>query len=92
MVELSRQLLVLVFTVGVVLFYQYYDDKKNKTERDGIWSVIKCPILMASLVYLGMNLKSPKGVPQTQTQTQTQIIGGLAEFSPDNIYTELANF
>ena len=84
MVDVSRQIIVIVITIGVVLFYQFYDDKKNNVKRENIWSILKMPILMSCLTFLAMNLKNPKPSPNFG--------GTLADASPENIYTELANW
>ena len=87
MVELSRQITVIVITMGIVIFYQYYEDKKNKIKRTNLWSILKLPILVSTIVYLSMNLKSLK--PPTITLTGGNIINELAA---DNLYTELPNW
>jgi hypothetical protein len=87
MVDLTRQVIVIILTVAIVLFYQYYEDKKNKIKREDVWSMLKMPILMGCLVYLAMNLKMPK--------SNLNSVGGSNVFlneSPENIYTELPNW
>jgi len=85
MVDFSRQIIIIVITMCIVFFYQFYEDKKNNIKREDMWSMIKMPVLMASIVYLAMNLKMPK----------TVMSGGgfqMNDLSPDNIYTELPNW
>ena len=82
MVSISRQILVILITIGIVYFYQYYDDKKYDKKRTNWWEKLKLPLLMSSIVYFSLNLKMLKQTSVNEIQNS----------AIDNMYTEMAKF
>jgi len=51
-----KQIIIIVITFLVILWFQYNDDMKHKRTRIGIFDKIKLPLLVCTMVALILNL------------------------------------
>ena len=50
--EKLKDFLILIFTFGIIYWFQQVDDKKRCKKRDNIYDTIKLPLLVTSIVGL----------------------------------------